>query len=76
MAGIQDHPEYLEAVGYLLNWQHHGTSFSSQFFNLLAKADHGNRANLRAGFPYWVSAWEDWQASPSSEDFFKQHLGR
>ena len=73
---IQEHPEYVEAVGYLRNWQNGGWSFSAQFFNLLAKADHGNRQNLRDGFPYWVAAWEDWVAAPTSDEFFQQFFGR
>ena len=40
------------------------TSFTGDLLRLIAKADPGNRARLRAGFPKHVAAWEMWQASP------------
>jgi hypothetical protein len=38
-------------------------SFTGQLLLLIAKADPGNRARLRAGFPRDVAAWELWMAS-------------
>ena len=40
------------------------TSFTGDLLRLIEKADPGNRARLRAGFPKHVAAWEMWQASP------------
>jgi len=37
------------------------TSFTGLLLELIAKADPGNRARLRAGFPRQVAAWEAWQ---------------
>jgi hypothetical protein len=39
------------------------TSFTGDLLRLIAKADPGNRARLRAGFPKHVAAWEAWQAA-------------
>lgn len=36
------------------------TSFTGDLLRLIAKADPGNRARLRAGFPKHVAAWEIW----------------
>lgn len=35
-------------------------SFTGQLLLLIAKADPGNRARLRRGFPRQVAAWETW----------------
>lgn len=67
--------EYLEAVNYLWNWQHDGDSFSSLFFNLLGKADAGNRVRLRVAFPAWVEVYDDWKSAPEGT-FFSKHLGK
>lgn len=41
------------------------TSFTGDLLHLIAKADPGNRARLRAGFPQHVAAWEMWtEADP------------
>jgi hypothetical protein len=40
-------------------------SFTGLLLHLIAKADPGNRARLRAGFPKHVAAWEMWQAFPA-----------
>jgi hypothetical protein len=37
------------------------TSFTGDLLRLIAKADPGNRARLRAGFPKHVAAWEMWE---------------
>ena len=39
------------------------TSFTGDLLRLIAKADPGNRARLRAGFPVHVAAWEVWHAA-------------
>ena len=39
-------------------------SFTGQLLHLIAKADPGNRARLRAGFPQEVAAWEMWMGDP------------
>jgi hypothetical protein len=39
------------------------TSFTGDLLRLIQKADPGNRARLRAGFPKHVAAWEIWQES-------------
>lgn len=39
------------------------TSFTGHLLALIEKADPGNRARLRAGFPRHVAAWEIWAAS-------------
>jgi len=36
------------------------TSFTGVLLCLIAKADPGNRARLRQGFPKHVAAWEMW----------------
>jgi hypothetical protein len=36
------------------------TSFTGMLLTLIAKADPGNRARLRAEFPRHVAAWETW----------------
>lgn len=42
-----------------------GDSFTGQLLLLVAKADPGNRARLRRGFPRQVAAWEMWmEAAP------------
>jgi hypothetical protein len=38
-------------------------SFTGHLLLLIAKADPGNRARLRAGFPRQVAAWEWWMLS-------------
>jgi hypothetical protein len=38
------------------------TSFTGMLLTLIAKADPGNRARLRAEFPRHVAAWETWRA--------------
>jgi hypothetical protein len=40
-----------------------GDSFTGHLLLLIAKADPGNRARLRRGFPRQVAAWEIWQAA-------------
>ncbi len=72
---MKEDSEYLEAVGYLHNWQQGGTSFACMFFTLLAKADYGNRNKLRIAFPAWVEVFEDWQRAPEGA-FFQKHLGK
>lgn len=37
------------------------TSFTGMLLTLIAKADPGNRARLRAEFPRHVAAWETWR---------------
>lgn len=39
-------------------------SFTGQLLHLIAKADPGNRARLRRGFPQEVAAWEMWMGNP------------
>jgi hypothetical protein len=39
------------------------TSFTGDLLRLIGKADPGNRARLRAGFPKHVAAWEMWTGS-------------
>ena len=39
------------------------TSFTGHLLALIEKADPGNRARLRAGFPRQVAAWEIWAAA-------------
>lgn len=40
-------------------------SFTGDLLRLIAKADPGNRARLRRGFPKQVAAWELWmEAAP------------
>lgn len=41
-----------------------GDSFTGDLLRLIAKADPGNRAQLRGAFPYHVRAWELWQSLP------------
>ena len=38
-------------------------SFTGLLLTLIEKADPGNRARLRAGFPRQVAAWERWVAA-------------
>lgn len=43
------------------------TSFTGDLLRLIAKADPGNRARLRAGFPVHVAAWEAWAGADPTD---------
>lgn len=51
------------------------SGFSPSLMRLITRADHINREKLRGAFPEYVEAFEAWQASPSEDDFFDEHLG-
>lgn len=57
----------------LKDWQHGSTSFSSHFFNLLAKADFCNLDKLSDSFPDNASIWMEWQDSPSEQEFYDRY---
>lgn len=58
----------------LYYWQYGGAdSFGSKLFDLISKADISNRERIRLGFPRAVEAWEEWQAAPNSEAYFKRY---
>jgi hypothetical protein len=42
------------------------TSFTGDLLHLIEKADPGNRARLRAGFPEHVAAWEIWRVQSAT----------
>lgn len=52
-----------------------GSNFDSLIFVLISKAQSSkeNYYRLRMGFPDYVDLWEEWQASPNEEDFFKKY---
>lgn len=56
-------------------WQWGAASgFYSQLFNLIGKADEGNRERIRSGFPLEVQAWEQW-FRVGQDEFFRQVRG-
>jgi hypothetical protein len=64
-----------EAVQKIKNWQDGHTGFTSEFINLYAKADGGNKFKLALGFPELVAAYEAWYNSPDESVFFSTLLG-
>lgn len=44
-----------------------GDWFGAQLLRLIGKADLDTREQIRAGFPDYVQAWEDWFYKPSLE---------
>ena len=59
----------------MTNWQFEidqamsgkGDWFTSRLLRLISRADPGNIAKIRLGFPEEVAAWERWQASPDGK---------
>lgn len=50
------------------------TNYHACLYRLIQKADPENKARLRAGYPQEVKAFEDWQSSARSLEFFDQYL--
>ena len=50
------------------------SNYTSLLYQLISKADAVNLAKLRAVYPDYVQAYEDWQASPNETAFFNQVL--
>jgi len=61
-----------DAVFELKVWRNGGDSFTSKLFDLICKADLGNRNKLRQAFPSEVAILEEWQRSRDEESFFKK----
>lgn len=64
---------YSEAARAILYWQHGGDSFTCKLFELWMKADSKNRAKLRATFDAEIQAIQDWDNSPTPEEFYQQN---
>jgi hypothetical protein len=64
---------YQKCVDQLYFWKtgKDASNFHSLLYHLISKADPENRARLRIGFRDEVQAFEDWQASPNEDEFFK-----
>ena len=64
-----------EAIELLHYWQYgdYPDNFTSLLFTMMQKADLGNLAALKKGFPLEFEAWGAWMHAPSSEQFFAQH---
>jgi len=63
-----------EWIDYLYHWQYGGSSaFSAMLFDLITKADPGNKARIRMGFPEAVAVWEAWYNHPTGSGFFEEH---
>ena len=58
-----------------LRWRSDGDSFDQRIFELISKAQVTtyNYYRLYMGFPDYVEIWEEWQAAPNEEDFFKKY---
>lgn len=67
--------EFIKAVQQLFFWQYNRTEcFSNMLYDLIAKADLGNKERLRYGFHWEVKAFESWQRYPNPNEFFKKYL--
>lgn len=51
---------------------HGGTNFTSKLFDLIAKADVGNKNKLRLGFPNEVFIFEEYIRSKDEKTFFNK----
>lgn len=49
------------------------THFSVQLYRLIAKSDSGHRRRLAMGFPVEVAAWEEWNATSTTREFYKKY---
>lgn len=66
---------FTEAVQELYRWTIFGGSwFTSQLYDLIAKADNENKAKLSVGFPHEVTAYVQWQKALSETEFFNENL--
>lgn len=69
------HKNYQEAVEAIHYWQygHNPDNFYSLLLLLFQKADYENRKKLaRAFIDLWL-AYEEWNESPSTDDFFEKY---
>lgn len=62
-----------EAAGRLHYWQRGGTTFGSQLFSLIAKADAENRARLEHAFPVHYRIWQEWHDTSPEADFWEKY---
>jgi len=66
--------EVKQAVLDLYLWQYGGSSsFKSQLFSLMGKADTNNQSKLSEGFPVEVRVYKEWYSSESSKAFFDRY---
>lgn len=62
-----------EAITQLWDWQHGGTSFYCELFQLWCHADHWNKQKLAQGFPIHAEALRMWEGAGNyGNDLFKQ----
>jgi len=72
---VRQSAEYKEAVFWLFNWQKNreSTSFYSNLFTLMKKADYVNRFKLDQAFPVESLVLHDWEkAGNYGDDLFRE----
>lgn len=62
------------AVKELFYWQYsdHTPWFHYRLYTLIGAADFSNRARIGVGFPWELEAFEQWEAAPDQDEFFKK----
>lgn len=69
----KDERRLAQAVFELAIWRRGGTSFLSQLYELLAKADATNTYKLSLGFPAETEAFLRWKRSRTEQEFFSRY---
>lgn len=71
---IPEFDKLQEAAKDIWIWQsYYNNSFSSELYNLIAKADGQNKAKLARGFPVEVYSYLEWCATKPEVIFFRRY---
>ena len=56
---------------FYLHHHHRTWHFSSMLYDLIAKADIGNRHKIAMAFPLEVKIWEEWKTSDNPDKYLE-----